>query len=238
MKTRSNLLLFLLLFLTVTAHSQYRNHRNSKDIFISVLAGGNISRLNGTDESGGKLDNSFIPGFHGGISSLIRITSDFYFEPGLMFTTKGARRDIDLTPVKGEATAASIFIRTSYAEIPMVIVYRPELGNGYLLLGAGGYLAYGIGGNVRIKSDYIEESTIGIIYKNKVADTDPEEKYYLKPFDAGAEVFAGYELAMGLYFRINAQAGFLKINPEYDGEAVTDESVKNIGFGFTAGYRF
>ncbi len=67
--------------------------------------------------------------------------------------------------------------------------------------------------------------------------SDMDHAYY-RPFDAGANIFAGYELEMGLFFQLNAQMGMLKMNPEIE-EAEDDEAAyKNTGFGISIGYNF
>ncbi len=63
-------------------------------------------------------------------------------------------------------------------------------------------------------------------------------KFYVRPFDAGANLLAGYEFGFGISFQLNAQLGLLKVNPGYDGDSNDDTSVKNTGFGISVGYRF
>jgi hypothetical protein len=61
---------------------------------------------------------------------------------------------------------------------------------------------------------------------------------FLRAFDAGGNIFAGYELASGIFIQLNTQLGMLKINPE-DRRISNDLlSIKNTGFGFSIGYRF
>ena len=43
---------------------------------------------------------------------------------------------------------------------------------------------------------------------------DPLTVPYFKAFDAGGNIFAGYEMASGIFFQLNTQFGMLKINPE------------------------
>ncbi len=128
--------------------------------------------------------------------------------------------------------------RPYYVELPVNFLYRPVLGNGHLLLGFGPYAAYGIGGKVIMK--YGEESDDAKIkFKSKVAEDDSDgEVMYLRPFDAGANIFAGYELDMGLFMQLNAQLGLLKVNPEYEGSSSDEAAIKNTGFGLSVGYRF
>ena len=61
---------------------------------------------------------------------------------------------------------------------------------------------------------------------------------YYRPFDAGANIFFGYELSMGVFLQLNAQLGLLKINPEYSWAANSKASYKNTGYGLSIGYRF
>ena len=75
-------------------------------------------------------------------------------------------------------------------------------------------------------------------FQNVVELTDSPLAPYYKGLDAGGNVFAGYETAGGLFFQLNTQFGMLKINPENKWISDDKSSVKNIGFGLSAGYRF
>jgi len=93
--------------------------------------------------------------------------------------------------------------------LPLNAVYKALVGNGYFMLGFGPYVGYAI-------------STSGGDFK---------------AFDAGGNIFAGYELAGGLFFQLNTQLGMLNI---YDGSDISEDksSIKNTGFGLSLGYRF
>jgi hypothetical protein len=105
------------------------------------------------------------------------------------------------------------------------------------LLGFGPYVSYGImgtakhdGGSLNYESD--------IEFKNSVESGAPLTTSYFKAFDAGGNVFVGYEMAGGMFMQLNTQIGMLNINPE-DNRLVSNESViKNTGFGLSLGYRF
>jgi hypothetical protein len=118
--------------------------------------------------------------------------------------------------------------------LPLNLVYKGALGNGFILVGLGPYIGYAIGGNVTPDGG----SATDIEFKNVVETSDPLTVPYLKAFDAGGNIFAGYELASGIFIQLSAQLGMLKINPEY--KVLTDDksSVKNTGFGLSLGYRF
>jgi len=180
---------------------------------FAVLGGVNLQNLNGKDVNGNKLENDMLIGFHAGVNLQLPVAPEFYFQPGLMFSTKGAK--ISTTSYK-----------LSYIELPLNFVYKALVGNGYFMLGFGPYVAYGIGGT-------------DIEFKTTVESGDSDAIKYFKPFDAGANLFFGYELPAGLFIQLNTQLGLLNINPE-DNRITGDNksSVKNTGYGISLGYRF
>ncbi len=189
---------------------------------VSILAGPNIQNINGKDSGGDKLDYDLIVGFHAGANLMFNIAPDFWFQTGLLFSTKGAsKKDLDVK------------IKTSYIELPLNLVYRSQVGNGHVLLGFGPYAALGIGGKGKAGS-----TTLDIKFKNKVTGDGETLEAYFRPLDAGANIFFGYELSSGLFAQLNAQLGMLKLNPEYEGSSDDDGSMKNTGFGVSLGYRF
>ncbi|MBK6967525.1 MAG: PorT family protein [Bacteroidales bacterium] len=199
---------------------------------FGILGGVNMQNLNGTDSNGDKLENNLLIGFHAGVNVLIPIAPEFYFQPGLLFSTKGAKNeDVVL------GTTLTTTTNLSYIELPLNFVYRGALGNGFVLVGFGPYAGYAIGGKVKIEGGSVAVEN-DIEFKNVVETSDDLLVPYYKAFDAGANVFAGYEMAAGLFFQLNAQLGLIKINPE-DKRIIDDQtSVKNTGFGLSLGYRF
>jgi len=180
---------------------------------FAVLGGVNVQNLNGKDLTGNKLENDMLIGYHAGVNLQLPVAPEFYFQPGLMFGIKGAK--ISDTPYK-----------LSYVELPLNFVYKALVGNGYFMLGFGPYVAYGIGGT-------------NIEFKKTVEAGDSDAVKYFKPFDAGANLFFGYELPAGLFIQLNTQLGLLDINPEDNRIAGDNNSVvKNTGYGFSVGLRF
>ncbi len=189
---------------------------------FGILGGINFQNLNGKDSDGDKLENKIKPGFHAGFNVQIPVVSDFYFQPGLLFTTKGCKNKEDNPDMK---------INISYLELPLNFVYKPLVGKGHFMLGFGPYLGLGISGKVKSGNDSED-----IEFKNKV--DSPVTTLTLRPFDAGANIFAGYELPGGLFFQLNTQLGLLNIQPEYTGIVDNESSFKNTGFSLSAGFRF
>ncbi|MFO7671893.1 MAG: porin family protein [Bacteroidales bacterium] len=204
---------------------------------FGFLAGVNLQNINGKDSDGDKLENGLTTGFHAGVNLNILLTTDFYFQPGVLFSVKGAKNDFYLPP--GEvADNLSTTTKLSYIEIPLNVLYRPLLGNGHLLFGFGPYIAYGIMGKETSEfGDVTYERPV--IFKNTVADeTDLVENAYYKAFDAGGNIFFGYEMQMGLFLQLNVQIGMLKINSDKDWTSDDESSYKNTGYGLSLGYRF
>jgi len=123
--------------------------------------------------------------------------------------------------------------------MPLNLLYRPQLGKGYILLGFGPYIAYGLGGSEKSEILGLASYNRSVKYKNRVTNfTELLGNAYYRPFDAGANIFFGYELSLGVFIQLNAQLGLLKINPEYAWETDNKASYKNTGYGISIGYRF
>ena len=219
MKTR---IFFLTMIFTLAASFTF-----AQGTSFGIIGGASMQNLNGKNIVGDKLENDMIIGYHVGVNAQIPIAPQFYFQPGLLFSTKG-----------GEDTKGLITSKTnlSYIELPLNFVYKAELGSGYFMLGFGPYVAYAIGGKVTYGPVTV---TKDIEFKNTVEIGDPTiTTPYFKPLDAGANIFFGYELAMGAFIQFDAQLGLININPEYKILPDSKEVIKNTGFGLSLGYRF
>lgn len=211
MKTRlfTGLLFMFLFSLSIQAQEGVR---------FGVLGGVNFQNINGKDSDGDKLQNNLKHGFHAGVNAIIGVAPEFYFQPGILFSGKGCK--LNETDVK---------LNVSYLEIPLNFLYRGELGNGFVLVGFGPYLGFGLTGKLKDS----DGNSIDVTFSN---DFQTDGTWYMRRFDAGANVFAGYELASGIFFQLNTQLGLIGINPETSDSG--SETLKNTGFGLSAGYRF
>ncbi len=225
MKTK--LFSFTLIFTLVVSQAFAQGIENSKMSF-GILGGVNMQNLNGKDMGGDKLENDMIVGYHAGVNVQVPVAPQFYFQPGLMFSTKGAESNDGLL---------TNTYKLSYVELPLNFVYKASLGSGYFMLGFGPYVAYGIGGKATYEGGSVTVES-DIEFQKEVEIGDPIATTYFKPFDAGGNIFFGYELAGGLFVQFNAQLGMLDINP--DDKRLPDNklSVKNTGYGLSLGYRF
>jgi hypothetical protein len=90
-----------------------------------------------------------------------------------LYSVKGARQEI-LENTKRTTSLA-------YMELPMNFLYRPQTGNGHILLGAGPYFAYGIFGKQKEIVDGVITEELDVKFKNNTAT----DYAYFKPIDFG-----------------------------------------------------
>ncbi len=206
-------------FFTATAQST----STGSGISFGIRAGVNLQNINGKDGSGDKLDYKLVPRFQGGVVVDIPLADQFYIQPGVLFSGKGA---------KSEESDANINI--SYIDIPVTFLFKPTLGTGRMLLGVGPYVGFGIAGNLEDNNDNEQK----IKFKNEITAAESLTDPYLRRLDAGANLLVGYEMSSKLSIQLNAQLGLAKINPEVEGVTDNKTAWRNTGFGLSLGYRF
>lgn len=209
-----NKILSIVLILVLSASFAFAQEKGKMS--FGILGGVNFQNLNGKLSSGDKLENDMLLGFHGGVNVQLPIAPEFYFQPGLMFAVKGAK---DTYTVLG--TEFTNEIKINYIEMPLNLVYKASLGNGFFMLGFGPYVAYGISGKQVFEGN----------------DLTFERGVDYNALDAGANIFAGFETAGGLFLQLDTQFGMMNINPD-DENSSDQATAKNTGFGLSLGYRF
>ena len=192
---------------------------------FGIRGGANMFNLNGKDADNDDFDYKLKVGFSAGFNAEIPVGTDFYLQPGVLFSQKGAKANDD----------DDLKINLSYVEVPVNFIYKPALGTGKMLLGFGPYFGVAVGGS--IKQDGAD-GDIDIKFDNEVTPAEfLANPFTLKRFDAGGNLLVGYEFANKLSFQLNAQLGMLNIAPKIEGQD-TDYKLKNTGFGLSLGYRF
>ena len=205
MKTKIAIVSFLALLLVAHVNAQ-------TSVTFGARAGINFQNLTGRDSNGDKYSNKLKTGFNIGANVEIPVATDFYLQPGVLFTTKGTKyKDANATT------------NLSYIEIPVNFIYKPVLGAGKLLLGVGPYAAFAVGG----------KNKEGSLSENLTFGSQPGQT---KRFDAGGNFLFGYELSNHLSAQLNAQLGLVNINNREQGDSKS--TLKNTGFGVSFGYRF
>lgn len=224
MKSNIFFLVATLLLLGSTAYAQ--DQRTS----FGIRGGVNFQNIAGTDYNGSDLDFGLITGYHLGVSVNIPIAPDFYFQPGLLYTTKGGKTENDFLGI-----ASALEYNLSYLELPLNFLYRPALGNGHLILGFGPYIGYGISGRSKYTISSVS-SERDIDFTNDYDGLYDSDK--MNPLDIGANLFFGYEFPIGVFIQLNTQLGLTKINSNNNTLSNDQTSFKNIGFGLSLGYQF
>jgi len=189
---------------------------------FGLKAGVNFQNLTGKDAFGDKFDNKLKTGLALGVNAQIPIATDFYLQPGIEFNQKGAKSNDGNTK-----------INLSYIDVPVSLVYKPLVGSGHVIFGFGPYVGFGIGG--KVKGEGYESD---VKFQNEVNATEVASgTAYFKRMDAGANIFAGYEMSNKISLQLNTQLGLVKVNPKIQGATNDESSVKNTGFGVSLGYR-
>ena len=216
-------------------------HEMPAQVQWGVKAGGNLSAMLLKDESG-YTKVKLRPGFHLGGTADLALSDKFFLQPALLFTSKGFTIDKE-----GGAQylygVDKIKFTSYHIELPVNFIFKPQVGKGRMLLGAGPYIAYGLGG--RWKAEANGMSVTGKLkFLNDFSSSDSSwggnnrTIPYTKPFDFGANILIGYEFSKSLYIHLNGQLGLLDIDMSYDGLSDETSSLKTVQGGLSIGYRF
>ncbi len=199
---------------------------------FGIRAGINFQNINGKDAKGDKMHNSIIPGFNTGVNAEIPVATDFYIQPGLLFTTKGGKSDY-----KDNGQSYTQKVGLAYLEVPVNFLYKPEVGSGHLLAGFGPYVEFGLAGKVKY-SGANPPPDKDVVFKNTITAAEANTNAYYRRVGAGANLLFGYELKNNLSMQLNAQLGLTNINAKDETVPDPKTAAKNTGFGISVGYRF
>ena len=224
---KQNILIASILLLTATV--SFAQKGKSKTSY-GIKAGLNFTSITATDIDGGKVkDNKFKEGFNVGFYADIALGAKGFFQPALLFTSKG-------TVNKGETVKTTI--SGGYIEVPLNFIYKSHGHEGGFVIGGGPYIAYGVSGIVKERSGGYKESTLKFKTKSSVNFDFNRNVYYLTPFDGGIGMLIGYEGKSGVSFQLNGQLGVVNQALKTPGVNFEVSKYHNYGAGFSLGYRF
>lgn len=202
--------LLLLFVITVGLLLSAKAQQNS----WGVRVGMNISSASDKVDEGPEPDYKNKVGFRIGVIGDLGLTEHFYIQPGLYFTTLGAKQEV----LGKDAT-----VNLNYLQLPVLFSYRFNVAeNVKLHINAGPYIGYGIGGKIKYAGVKID------------AFGDGEDEGGLKRFDAGLSFGAGISVKQ-IYFGLNYDLGLANIVDKDVSEGVKSR-LRN--FGITVGYNF
>lgn len=240
MKTKTSFIAALLLLLSYTAANA--------QVEIAARAGVNFSNIVWVDDNGATVGGTnFTPGLLVGVTFDIPLNRDFYIQPGTFFSMKGSKlKGNDALNYYWEADQGQAdytsgdytTLNAYYLEVPVNFLYKTVMEYGTLVVGAGPYVAFGLGGSY---NDYYDRKS----FKDKLEfindwqdqSTDGDIMPYGKKVDAGLNLLVGYEFPNRLLVQLNGQVGLANIEIN-DGGQKPDGSMRNIGVGFSVGYKF
>jgi hypothetical protein len=183
------------LFFTVASYAQSG---------IGIKAGTNFSAVRGSAYT------KLMTGAAVGVYAEFPLAKELYLQPNLFYEMKGGKAK----------HGGDMKVKLNYLTLPVDLVYKPKLGSGNLVLGAGPYLGYALSG--KIKGDPHGGSFNG--------DRNPfKGNNDFRRWDAGGHLQVGYEFSNGLTVGVNGSVSAFSIRSE-------GTKYRNTAFGVTLGY--
>ncbi|OJU28673.1 MAG: hypothetical protein BGN92_01445 [Sphingobacteriales bacterium 41-5] len=162
---------------------------------------GGFNAANMTNDNGSTTDTKRLPTFHAGVVADLGITEMFSVRTGLDLQSKGWKYTYGSTEYSSNPL---------YLELPVNFTVNFPVANSVkMYVGAGPYVAYGVGGKVKATSGSSSvDDKINFTKEQTVASWIPGREY--KPLDAGANVIGG--VTFNNKFGINLQYGLGMVN--------------------------
>ena len=206
---------------------------------VGIRAGVNFSSVSFVDDAGERQPTEMIPRVQAGLTVDIPLAMGLYLQPAAMYVGKGFKQNGGgLADADKEFQAAA-----AYVEVPLHLLYKLWTGAGNLLVGAGPYVGYGLGGKweaegqVAVGDIILTESRGDVIFRNDVADGEFGNYLYGKPWDYGANVIVGYQFTPRFTLQFHGQFGVANLTPDVDSKN-PGGSMRNKGYGISIGYGF
>lgn len=207
---------------------------------FGVRASLNLSNVNnkydgevGSGESKSDYENDFKNrvGFKIGVIYDWGISESFYIQPGLYFTTRGAKIKESEEDYKYEEKW-----KLNYLQLPILASYRIALSDNVKWhINAGPYVAVGVGGKVKWEVTDDGDTDKGDYKAFGTADEDSDqEKGGLKRFDAGLSFGTGVSINK-FYVGLTYDLGLVNAA---DKDAWKDYKMRNRNFSIGIGYNF
>jgi hypothetical protein len=219
---------FLFLFLCIV----FTSPQIYAQVSIGIRGGFNLSAMKfetaAGQKSGGIGNGNQLKNLQADILLNIPLQSGFYLQPAFRYITKGTFFESG-TPLSDGEAGNSIKVR--YIEMPVDLVYKFSFPGFKLCLGAGPYVAYGLGGNYR--TDLLSNGKVVSHGSRSLAfgeeDNIVSPGMYLNRWDAGLNTMLGVELNSMVMIGANYSLGMVDI----DNSAAY--KVKNSSLGISIG---
>ena len=134
-------------------------------------------------------------GFHIGLLGEIPLSSNFFFQPGLMYMSKGRKyfqRNDDLAAILTDTISNAVTTSVNYIELPLNLAYKLPLGKKVkFVLSAGPYVGFFFNGKEKYETRVY--STNNFRTRERHLKPDPM-RARSNTLDAGINGRAGFEL--------------------------------------------
>ncbi|HLA52442.1 MAG TPA: OmpA family protein [Flavitalea sp.] len=189
-----NKLFFILVFLSLISSLSYGQIR------IGLIGGphsANVKETNDISFWETEIELGYFSkfGFYIGLLGEIPLSSNFFFQPGLMYMSKGRKyfqRNDDLTAILTDTISNSVTTSVNYIELPLNLAYKLPLGKKVkFVLSAGPYVGFFFNGKEKYETRVY--STNNFRTREKTLETGPDEGK-VNTLDAGINGRAGFEL--------------------------------------------
>ena len=205
---------------------------------IIIKGGINFANISTTDN--GRVDDAkMLPSFHAGVLADLRFTQFFSFQPGLLITGKGSKTEIYLNNNNTSSNYLKLKTNPLYLEVPANFVFHIGNKDAGFFIGAGPYVAMGIGGKTKgernvfgVNSSYEQN----IDFNDDDPFTEGQEDASvnkLRRFDYGLNALAGFESDKFLV-GVNYGYGLAKIGSN---QANDDDKNKHRVLSLSVGFK-
>lgn len=193
----------------------------------AILRGGvNLANVSNNDE-GGYDDNRMLTSFQVGVIGDLNITEFLAIQPGILYTGKG---------IKWENNTQKLQLNPRYIEVPVNLVFKTPTGAAKFFVGAGPYVAMGVGG--KFKADGLLNFEENIQFSDDDPLTSEEEgagAFIMRRFDYGLNGTVGIE-ASNLVISANYGLGLAKL--QSGSNSSNDQNNKHRVLSLTLGFKF
>ena len=205
------LLVICLAFVSTAAFAQ---------VNVGIKAGFSMTTFIGDENAQAK------PGFKLGVVSDIFVTDADFIQPSLMLSARGAKYKSGVLGL----TSNNMSVNSLYIELPVLVGAKIWLDNyRRISLGAGPYIAYGVGGKTVYDGRIIG---IGVIDRSTSTFGDLVN---MNRFDAGIAAAAAFESG-NFFIGLEAQMGLTKLSTSW--APLIDNNAKNMTATIFVGFKF
>lgn len=205
---------------------------------FGVRVGLNINSLSSDNAAGESFnDMNSRAGWHVGAVMDWNVAGNFYIQPGVYLTSRGAKSECFLSD-DYDTGSVEMKINMTYLQIPILAQYRFDVGAVKIDVATGPYFALGLGGKAKFEESWGDGYSEKWEWKVFKKSTDEVEDGDFKRFDCGWRIGAGVHFLKNYYVGLNYDLGFTNLCKVHEYGWEDGVKIKNRSFSITLGYNF